>query len=50
MEIDPQVVDIPGSVAVTLPDVYRGHRLDHNWAVSWVADRASAKDGLLQSR
>ena len=50
MEIDPQVADIPGSVAVTLPDVYRGHRLDHNWAVSWVAERVSAKDVPLQSR
>lgn len=44
LENDPQVVDIEGSVAVTLPETYRERRLGHNWAVSWVADRiANAK-------
>jgi pimeloyl-ACP methyl ester carboxylesterase len=36
---DPQRHDIPGSQVVTLPDEYRGHRLGHNWSISWVADR-----------
>ncbi len=44
MDVDPQVVAIEGSVAVTLPETYRERRLGHNWAVSWVAERiANAK-------
>lgn len=34
---DPQVVDLPGEVTV-LPESYRGHRLGHNWSISWVVD------------
>ena len=37
--VDPQVVEIPGSPVVTLPDTYKGNRLGHNWSVSYVADR-----------
>ena len=36
--IDPQVVDLPGSLAVTLPKTYRGKTLGHNQAISYVAD------------
>jgi hypothetical protein len=36
---DPQLVDIPGSEVVTLPDSYRGHRLGHNWSISWVVEQ-----------
>lgn len=38
MDPDPQIVDLPGEVT-TLPKSYRGHRLGHNWSISWVADR-----------
>jgi pimeloyl-ACP methyl ester carboxylesterase len=34
---DPQVVELPGEVTV-LPESYRGHRLGHNWSISWVVD------------
>lgn len=34
---DPQVVDLPGEVT-RLPESYRGHRLGHNWSISWVVD------------
>lgn len=37
--VDPQVVEIPGSPVVTLPDTYKGNRLGHNWSVSYIADR-----------
>ncbi len=39
LEIDPQVVSIDGSLAITLPKTYRERRLGHNWSVSYVADR-----------
>lgn len=35
---DPQVADIPGSIVTRLPETYRGRRLGHNWAISWVAE------------
>jgi pimeloyl-ACP methyl ester carboxylesterase len=34
---DPQIVELPGEVTV-LPETYRGHRLGHNWSISWVVD------------
>lgn len=37
IEPDPQVVDLPGQVT-RLPDSYEGHRLGHNWSISWVVD------------
>lgn len=37
-KIDPQLVDWYGKV-ITLPDTYRGHRLGHNWSISWVVDQ-----------
>ena len=43
LEIDPQVVDIEGSLAVTLPDTYRDRRLGHNWSISWVAEKIAAE-------
>jgi pimeloyl-ACP methyl ester carboxylesterase len=36
---DPQLHDIPGSQVVLLPDSYRGHRLGHNWSISWVVEQ-----------
>ena len=42
LEIDPQVVSIDGSLAITLPKTYRERRLGHNWAVSYVADRIAS--------
>ena len=45
LEVDPQVVSIDGSLAITLPKTYRERRLGHNWAVSYVAERiASASE------
>lgn len=35
---DPQIVEIPGSSSIRLPETYRGRRLGHNWSISWVAD------------
>lgn len=37
MAMDPQVVELPGEVT-RLPETYRGHRLGHNWSISWVVD------------
>ncbi len=33
---DPQLISIPGSQVVTLPDTMDGHRLGHNWSITWV--------------
>lgn len=35
---DPQVVELRHSNVTRLPETYRGHRLGHNWSVSWVAE------------
>ena len=35
---DPQNLDLIGSKVTRLPETYRGRRLGHNWAISWVAD------------
>ena len=40
LDADPQVVELPGEVTV-LPESYRGHRLGHNWSISWVVDHLS---------
>lgn len=37
MAVDPQVVELPGEVT-RLPETYRGHRLGHNWSISWVVE------------
>lgn len=37
MPEDPQEVDLPGEVT-RLPETYKGHRLGHNWSISWVVD------------
>jgi pimeloyl-ACP methyl ester carboxylesterase len=37
LDVDPQVVELPGEVTL-LPESYRGHRLGHNWSISWVVD------------
>lgn len=37
MPDDPQEVELPGEVT-RLPESYRGHRLGHNWSISWVVD------------
>ncbi len=37
-KVDPQLVDFGAGMVTTLPDLYRGHRLGHNWSISWVAD------------
>lgn len=39
LRVDPQVVSLDGSLAITLPETYRERRLGHNWSVSYVADR-----------
>ena len=36
---NPQNIEIPGSFVTVLPDTYKGHRLGHNWSISWVADQ-----------
>lgn len=36
--VDPQRIDIPGSLVILLPDSADGHRLGHNWSISWVMD------------
>tara|TARA_B100000767_G_scaffold31452_1_gene26969 strand:- start:1173 stop:1901 length:729 start_codon:yes stop_codon:yes gene_type:complete len=36
---NPQNIQIPGSYVTVLPDTYKGHRLGHNWSISWVADQ-----------
>ena len=38
---NPQNIQIPGSLVTVLPDTYKGHRLGHNWSISWVADQLS---------
>ena len=38
MDHNPQLVDWHGEV-IQLPAQYRGHRLGHNWSISWVTDQ-----------
>ncbi len=35
---DPQVIELKGVKSTLLPESYQGHRLGHNWSISWVAD------------
>ena len=37
MKYNPQLVDWHGKVT-QLPEKYKGHRLGHNWSISWVID------------
>jgi len=39
MEYDPQVIDLPSSTVTVLPDSMDGHRLGHNWSVTWVINK-----------
>jgi len=38
LDVDPQVINLPGSNIKRLPETYNGRRLGHNWSISWVAD------------
>ncbi len=38
LAIDPQVVELPFTRVERLPPTMDGHRLGHNWSVSWVVD------------
>jgi len=38
LDTDPQVVNIPGSIVTVLPPLLDGHRLGHNWSLTWVID------------
>ena len=42
MDNDPQQVDWHGTVTL-LPREYKGHRLGHNWSISWVIDQIVLK-------
>ena len=37
LDFDPQVIELPNSNITLLPDSMDGHRLGHNWSVTWVA-------------
>ena len=41
LDVDPQVINLPGSNIKRLPETYNGRRLGHNWSISWVADEIS---------
>ena len=43
MPVDPQNVEIPGSLVTRLPATYNGRRLGHNWSVNWVADTLAGR-------
>ena len=38
LDYDPQDIDLPGSNVTRLPASMDGHRLGHNWSVTWVID------------
>jgi pimeloyl-ACP methyl ester carboxylesterase len=38
LDTDPQAVNIPGSIVTVLPPLLDGHRLGHNWSLTWVID------------
>ena len=40
LSVDPQQINIKGSLVTVLPETYKGNRLGHNWSISWVADEA----------
>jgi len=35
-DVDPQEIDLPDSKVIQLPPTMDGHRLGHNWSVTWV--------------
>ncbi|MCF7808128.1 MAG: alpha/beta hydrolase [Candidatus Marinimicrobia bacterium] len=39
LEDDPQEIDLPFHEVYTLPPTMDGHRLGHNWSVTWVLDQ-----------
>jgi pimeloyl-ACP methyl ester carboxylesterase len=39
---DPQVVELPESLVIRLPATMDGHRLGHNWSITWVVDHYPA--------
>lgn len=39
LERDPQVIELPFAQVYELPPVMDGHRLGHNWSVTWVLDK-----------
>ncbi|MDA0790066.1 MAG: alpha/beta hydrolase [Proteobacteria bacterium] len=43
LPVDPQLVSVEGMSVTDLPDEYNGHRLGHNWSISWVADELASK-------
>lgn len=44
LDIDPQVVNIPGSIVTVLPPLLNGHRLGHNWSLTWFIDTYLGKE------
>lgn len=38
MALDPQLLEIENSIVINLPDSTDGHRVGHNWSISWVID------------
>jgi len=50
---DPQLVSLPGAKTIDLPGSFDGHRLGHNWSVSyvatqWLAQQKAALSGTNQ--
>ena len=43
LAVDPQVVNLPFHEIISLPPTMDGHRLGHNWSVSWVVDNYLGK-------
>ncbi len=43
LELDPQLIDLPFYQTHELPPTMDGHRLGHNWSVSWVLDQYIGK-------
>ena len=40
LKTDPQIITLSGKGQIhRLPDTYKGHRLGHNWSISWVVDQ-----------
>lgn len=37
LDFNPQAIELPNSMVTLLPDSMDGHRLGHNWSVTWVA-------------
>jgi len=44
---DPQNIDLPFYQVITLPSTMDGHRLGHNWSVTWVLDKHIGKPHRL---